>query len=132
METTNDAYFSNGWAWCRRCSRRGALRRRSRRYRGRVSAITWYGVWEGPHRSNSLLLSDLRLAHIWRRRMTRTLAMDGLGTVAVVEEVPGGGEAGGIEVESPPSHGMVCRKALIGQTACYCLICVWHTYGDDE
>ena len=37
--------------------------------------------------------------------MTRLLAMDRRGTVIVVEEVPKSGEAGGIEVDSPPSYG---------------------------
>ena len=27
---------------------------------------------------------------------------------------------------------MVCRKALIDLTACYCVIYAWHTYIDDE
>ncbi len=42
--------------------------------------------------------------------------MDRRGTVAVVEEASWIGETGGIEVDSPPSYGMVCRKALIVQT----------------
>ena len=55
------------------------------------------------------------------------------GTVAVGEEASWIGETGGIEVDSPPSYGtMVCRKAPIVQTACYCVICVWHTYVDDD
>src|SRR6056300_346055 len=87
MLTTNDAYFSNGWAWYRRCSRRGGFMRRIRRYGGRLSATIWYGVEEGHGGSNSYLMPLLRLAYICRRRMMRTLAMDGLGTVAVVEEV---------------------------------------------
>ncbi len=41
-------------------------------------------------------------------------------------------KAGGIEVDSPPSYGMVCRKALVEQTACCCVICGWHTYVDDD
>ena len=61
--------------------------RRIRRYRGRLSAIIWYGVKVGPHLQKSLLLCNLRLAHIFRRRMQHLLAMDGLDTVAVVEEV---------------------------------------------
>ena len=27
---------------------------------------------------------------------------------------------------------MVCRKALMAQTRCYCVIYAWHTYVDDE
>src|SRR5210317_1488650 len=37
-------------------------------------------------------------------------------------------EAGGIEVDTPPSYGMMCRMALLAQTACYCVICDWQTY----
>src|SRR5210317_2261040 len=105
--------------------------RQSRRYRGCLSTIIWYGVYESPGRRKSLLLPDLRLAYICRRRLTCLLAMDRRGTVAVVEEVPRRGKAGGIEVDSPPSYGMVCRKALIGERACYCLICDWYIYVDD-
>src|SRR5210317_2079303 len=70
----------------------------------------------------------LRLAYICRRRMMRTLAMNGLGTVAVVEEVDLGGESGGIEVDSPPPYGMVCRKAMVAQIACSCHFYDWRTY----
>src|SRR5210317_2208299 len=87
METTIDVPVSNGSAWYRCCSRRGVLNRRNRRYRGRLSAMIWFGVLEGPDRSNSLLLRNLRLAYICRRRLTCLLAMDRRGTVAVVEEV---------------------------------------------
>src|SRR5210317_1494602 len=106
--------------------------RRSRRDRGRLYTILWFCVWVGSDRRKSLLLRNLRLAHIWRRRLTCLLAMDRRGTVAVVEEVPRLAKAGGIEVDSPPSYGMVCRMALMVQTACCCVICVWHTYGDDD
>ncbi len=58
--------------------------------------------------------------------------MDRRGTVAVVEEASWIGETGGIEVDSPPSYGMVCRKALVDPTACCCVICDWHTYVDDD
>jgi hypothetical protein len=58
--------------------------------------------------------------------------MDGRGTVAVVEMVQSGRDSGGIEVDSPPSYGVVCRLVLIGGTACYCLICDWHIYVDDD
>src|SRR5210317_1197173 len=112
--------------------RRGVLNRRNRRYRGRLSAIIWYGVYEGPDRSNSLLLRNLRLAYICRRRLTCLLAMYGRGTVAVVKDASTVGEAGGIGIGSPPSYGMVCRKAPIVQTACCCVICGWHTYVDDD
>ena len=27
---------------------------------------------------------------------------------------------------------MMCRKALMAQRACYCVIYDWHTYVDDE
>ena len=57
--------------------------------------------------------------------------MDWHGTVAVVEEVVLLGESGDIEVDSPPSYGMVCRLVLIGERACYCLIYAWHTCVDD-
>ena len=40
--------------------------RQSRRYRGRLSTIVWYGVLVGPDRPKSLLLPDLRLAYIVR------------------------------------------------------------------
>ena len=46
-----------------------------------------YGVLEGPAWSKSLLLRNLRLAHIYRRRTMRTLAFDRHGCVAVVEAV---------------------------------------------
>src|SRR6056300_1269026 len=108
------------------------MRRGSRRDRGGLSAIIWYGVGEGPDGSNILLLRNLRLAHICRRRLTCLLAMDRRGTVTVVEEVPLGGGAGGIEADSPPSYGMVCGKAPMDQTACCCVICDWHTYVDDD
>src|SRR6056300_588369 len=54
--------------------------------------------------------------------------MGGRGAVAVVEEASCLGETGGVEVDSPPSYGMVCRKAPIVQTACCCVICVWLAY----
>src|SRR6056300_334351 len=108
------------------------MRRRSRRYGGRLSAFSWRGVWEGPDRSNSLLLCNLRLAHMCRRRLTCLLAMDRRGTVTEVEEVHSGRDSGGIEVDSPPSYGMVCGKAPIVQTACCCVICDWHTCVDDD
>src|SRR6056300_107283 len=127
-----DVPVSNGSVWYRRRSRRGVLTWRNRRYRGRLSAIIWYGVYEGPDRSNSLLLRNLRLAYICRRRLTCLLAMDRRGTVAVVEEASAQGKTGGIEVDYPPSYGMVCRKAPIVQTACCCVICDWHTYVDDD
>ena len=57
--------------------------------------------------------------------------MDQRGTVAVVEEVVLLGDSGGIEVDSPPSYGMVCRLVLMGKRACYRLICDGHTYVDD-
>src|SRR6056300_1174999 len=119
-----DVPVSNGSVWYRRRSRRGVLTWRNRRYRGRLSAIIWYGVYEGPDRSNSLLLRNLRLAYICRRRLTCLLAMDRRGTVVV--------ERWGMQVDSPPSYGMVCRKAPIVQTACCCVICDWHTYVDDD
>jgi hypothetical protein len=56
------------------------------RYRGRLSVIIWYGVWEGSDGPKSLLLRNLRLTYVYGRRMQRTLAMDRRGTVAVVEE----------------------------------------------
>ena len=40
-----------------------------------------------PEARESVLLCNLRLAHICRRRMQRTFAMDRLGTVAVVQEL---------------------------------------------
>ena len=58
--------------------------------------------------------------------------MDGRGTVAVVEEAFWRDEAGGIEVDSPPSYGMVCRLVLIGERACYCVIYGWHLCVDDD
>ena len=58
--------------------------------------------------------------------------MDRRGTVAVVEEASSLGETGGIEVDSPPSYGMMCRMALLAQIARSCPICDWHTYADDE
>src|SRR6056300_1072456 len=125
MQKTRDVPVSNGSALYRHCSRRGAMRRRSRRYGGRLSAIIWYGVWEGPDGSNSLLLRNLRLAHICRRRLTCLLAMDRRGTATEVEEVHSGRYSGGIEVDSPPPYGMVSRKAPIVQTACCCVICDW-------
>ncbi len=64
--------------------------------------------------------------------MMRSLAMDRHGTVAVVEEVHFMVVEGGYEVDSPPPYGMVCRNALVAQRACYCVICDWHTYIDDE
>src|SRR5210317_1689214 len=85
METTIDVPVGNGSAWYRCCSRRGVLTRRNRRYRGRLSAIIWYDVQEGPDRSNSLLLRNLRLAYICRRRLQCLLAMDGRDAVAVVD-----------------------------------------------
>src|SRR5210317_2021284 len=106
--------------------------RRIRRYGGRLSATIWYGVQEGHGGANSLLMPLLRLAYICRRRMMRTLAMDGLGTVAVVEEVDLWGESGGIELDSPPPYGMVCRKAMVAQIACSCHFYDCHTYVDDE
>ncbi len=39
--------------------------------------------------------------------------MDWRGTVTVVEEASRIGEAGGIEVDSQPSYGMVCRLVRI-------------------
>ena len=41
--------------------------------------------------------------------------MDRRGTVALVEEVPRWGEAGGAEVDSPLSYygTMMCRKAFV-------------------
>ena len=71
------------------------------------------------------------MAYICRRRLTCLLAMDRCGTVAAVEEAVWGGETGGMEVDSPPPYGMVCRLVVIGQRACYCVICEWHTYADD-
>src|SRR6056300_1623257 len=132
MKTTIDVPVGNGSAWYRCCSRRGVLNRRNRRYRGRLSTTIGYGVCEGPDGSNSLLLRNLRLAHLRRRRLTCLLAMDRRGTVTEVEEVHSGGETGGIEVDSPPPYGMVCKKALMDQIACYCVICDWHTYVDDD
>jgi hypothetical protein len=37
-----------------------------------------------------------------------------------------------LEVDSPPSYGMVCRLVLIGERACYCVIYHWHIYVDDD
>src|SRR6056300_1613774 len=132
MKTTIDVPVGNGSAWYRCCSRRGVLNRRNRRYRGRLSTTIGYGVCEGPDGSNSLLLRNLRLAYICRRRLTCLLAMDRRGTVTEVEEVHSGRDSGGIEVDSPPSYGMVRRKAPIVQTACCCVICDWQRRGDDE
>ena len=58
--------------------------------------------------------------------------MDRRGTVAVVEEAFWRVEAEGIEVDSPPSYGMVCRLVLLGKTARYCVIYDWPTYVDDD
>ncbi len=55
-------------------------------YKGQHYANTWYGMHEGPDSPNGML-RNLRLAHLCRRQMLYLLAMDGLGTVAVVEEV---------------------------------------------
>src|SRR5210317_380724 len=105
--------------------------RQSRRYRGRLSTIIWYGVSDSPDRPKSLLLCNLRLAYLCRRRLTCLLAMDRRGTVVVVDEVRRRVNAGRIEVDSRPSYGMVCRLVLIGERAFYCVICAWHTYVDD-
>src|SRR5210317_923103 len=106
--------------------------RRSRRDRGRLYTILWFCVWVGSDRRKSLLLRNLRLAYVCRRRLQRLLAMDRRGTVAVVEKVPRGGKAGGWEVDSPPSYGMVCSLVLIGERACYCVIYDWHMCVDDD
>ena len=57
--------------------------RQIRMYRGRLSAIIWYG----SGCSNTLLMPCLRLAQMYRRRMMRSLAFDRDGFDAVVEEV---------------------------------------------
>ena len=52
-----------------------------------VDSPPQYGVLEGPDGSNKMLLRNLRLAHVYRRRIIRNLAFDRHGCVAVVEEV---------------------------------------------
>jgi hypothetical protein len=46
------------------------------------------GSCVGLDRPKSLLLRNLRLAYVCRRRLQRNSGMDRRGTVAVVEEVP--------------------------------------------
>ena len=46
-----------------------------------------YGVLEGPDGSNKMLLRNLRLAHIYGRRMMRYERMDRHGCVAIAMEV---------------------------------------------
>lgn len=37
-----------------------------------------------------------------------------------------------IKVDSPPPYGMVCRKVMVVQTACCCLLCDRHTCVADD
>ena len=65
----------------------------------------------------------------------RSFAFDCHGCVAIVEEVWSYGkcyEAKEELLRSTLHHHIVCRKARINLTACYCVIYACHTYIDDE
>ena len=83
-----------------------------------------------PDGPNSLLLRNLRLARIYRRRMMRSFAFDRHGCVAIVEEVCY--EPKEELSRSTLNNHMMCRKALMALILCSCPICVWHMYVDDE
>ena len=72
-------------------------------------------------------MSHLRLSHICRRRMMRSLAFDRHGCDAVCHD-----RANEELLRSTLHNHMVCRKARIATTRCSCPILVWHTYIDDE
>ena len=52
-----------------------------------VDSPPQYGALKGPDGSNKMLLRNLRLAHIYRRRMMRYERMDRHGCVAIAMEV---------------------------------------------
>ena len=60
----------------------------------------------------------------------RSFAFVRHGCVAIVEEVCY--EPKEELLRSTLNNHMVCRKARVNLTACYCVIYVWHTYIDDE
>ena len=87
MQTTIDALHICGSSWLRCYSPSEVLMSRRRRYSGRLSTAIPNGVKEGPDRLHEMLLCNLRLTHIYRRRMMRYETMDRHGCVAIAIEV---------------------------------------------
>ena len=65
-------------------------------------------------------MPHLQFVYEYSQRLTSDTFCGANDTVTDVEEVPRLGEAGGIEVDSPPSYGMMSRMDLLAQIARSC------------